>query len=320
MTPALAAANNGNWHTAARWSRMLRSHYEARLLAHWHGPGDSPGDALVALHARRSAASIDAWARLRPGSPLIVVLTGTDLYRDIRSDADAQRSLQQATRLIVLQDQGLQELPAALRPKCEVVFQSAPALRPATRATARLTAVMAGHLRAEKDPLTFMRAAQRLAGRRDLRLEHIGSALDETLGQAALDTAASLPNYRWLGGLPRAATRQRIRRAHVLVNASLMEGGAQVVIEAVQSGTAVIASRIGGHTGLLGASHPGFFEVGDDAALARLLQRARDEPAFLQSLLDHGRSRAVLFSPDAERGRLLHLLRTELQPALETPG
>jgi putative glycosyltransferase (TIGR04348 family) len=312
VSPALAAANNGNWHTARRWSRLLRDDYRTSVVAQWRGPEDGAADALIALHARRSAASIDAFARAHPGRALVVVLTGTDLYRDIRSDAEAQRSLQQATHLVALQEQGPQELPAALRGRCAVVFQSAAPLAPAHKPAGRLRAVMAGHLRTEKDPLCFMQAAVRLASRSELRFEHIGDALDAALAEAARETERTTAHYRWLGGLARAATRQRIRRAHLLVNASRMEGGAQVVIEAVQSGTAVLASRIGGHVGLLGADFAGFFEPGDAAGLARLVERAHDEPSFLQALLEQGRRRAPLFAPGAERASLLHLLHDAL--------
>jgi len=312
VSPALANANNGNWHTAARWARMLSSHCRTEIVLHWRG---EPNDVLIALHARRSADSIDAHAGQCPQLPRIVVLTGTDLYRDIRNDALAQRSLAQATRLVVLQERGLDELSPALRRRCSVVVQSAPALRPALKSARRLRAVMVGHLRDEKDPLTFMRAARRLAPRGDIGFEHVGAALDTALGRAARATMRATPHYRWLGSLPRAAARQRMKRAHVLVHASVMEGGAQVVIESVQAGTPVIASRIPGNVGLLGARYVGYFEVGDDAALARLLERARDEPAFLATLQDQARSRAVSFAPDAERQALLHLVLSTLETA-----
>jgi putative glycosyltransferase (TIGR04348 family) len=277
---------------------MLGDDYRVNLLPHWRGAADGDAVALIALHARRSALSIDAWARHWPGRPLIVVLTGTDLYRDIRTDSDAQRSLQQATHLIALQEHGPSELPVALRAKCVVIFQSAALLHPAAKSARHLQVVMAGHLRAEKDPLTYLRAVRHLQARDDLRFEHIGKALDAALAEAAQATAAQCPHYRWHGELPRGPTRQRIK---------------QVVIEAVQSGTAVLASRIGGHIGLLGEAHPGFFEVGNDQALAALIERCRDEPAYLRTLLDHGRARAALFSPDTERARLLHLVQNALQ-------
>ena len=143
-SPALAQANNGNWHTAWRWSRMLRADCRTGILPVWNG---EPCDALIALHARRSAASIDAFARAHPQRPLVVVLTGTDLYRDITIDPSAQRSLRQATHLVVLQDQGIDELPMVLRSKCSVIYQSAPKLKPMPPSARVLHVVSVGHLR-----------------------------------------------------------------------------------------------------------------------------------------------------------------------------
>lgn len=311
VSPALASSNNGNWHTAARWARLLSGHCRTRVVVEWQG---EPHEAMIALHARRSAASIAAQAHALPDTPRIVVLTGTDLYRDIRSDASARASLALATRLVVLNDCGPDELDPEQRERCRVIVQSAPTLTPAAKSPRRLLAVMAGHLRAEKDPLTFMRAAQRLAARADLRFEHIGDALDATLGDAARRTEAATAHYCWRGGLARPATRQRIRRAHVLVHASLMEGGAQVIIEAITAGTPVIASRIAGHVGLLGRDWPAWFEPGDDAQLAALLERARDEPAFLEHLQDHAHRLAPRFAPGTERQALLRLLQETLEP------
>ncbi len=308
-TPALADANNGNWHTAARWARMLAGHCRIAIVKQWQG---EPNDLLIALHARRSAESIARHAEALPATPRIVVLTGTDLYRDIRDDASARRSLELATRLVVLQECGLDELAPALRERSAVIVQSATPLRPAVKAASSLLAVMVGHLRDEKDPLSFMRAAVRLASRRDIRFEHIGDALDPRFAEAARDTALANPRYRWRGTLPRAAARQRMRRAHLLVHASRMEGGAQAIIESVQAGTPVIASRIPGNVGLLGSDWPALFEPGDDAALAMLLARARDEPAWLQSLHEHARRVAPRFAPRAERDALLRLVRDAL--------
>ncbi len=324
VTPALADANNGNWQTAKRWAQMLGRHYGVRLCAHWDGlAGDqAKGDAvaMVALHARRSATSITAWKRQHPARPLIVVLTGTDLYRDIDSDADARRSLALADRLVVLNDCGADRLPAPLRAKVVVILQSARALRPATQRPARhLRALMVGHLREEKSPRTYFDAVRRLAARRDIRLDHIGAALDPALGAEAAALQRDCPAYRWLGALPHAATRARIRDAQVLVHPSRMEGGAHVVIEAIVSGTPVLASRIDGNLGLLGADYAGCFDWGDDCALATLLERARDDAAMLPALRAQCAARVPLFAPDHERAALLNLLADVLSAA-PAPG
>lgn len=316
MTPALADANNGNWQTARRWRQMLASAYRVQLAADWHG-GDA--DLMVALHARRSAPAVAAWRAAHPQRPLVLVLTGTDLYRDIQSDAAAQQSLQAADALVVLNALGAHSLPAPLRPRCHVLLQSCPARQTVAKPQRHLRALMVGHLRAEKDPLTYLRAARRLGGRPDILLDHIGSALDPVLGAQAAALAAAQPTYRWLGGQPHAATRRRIQQAHLLVHPSRMEGGAHVVIEALRSGTPVLASRIDGNVGLLGDDWPGLFEPGDDAALAALLQQARDDPAMLPALAYRAAQRAPLFAPEAESGRL-HTLVASLLSAPPSPG
>jgi putative glycosyltransferase (TIGR04348 family) len=321
VTPALADANNGNWRTAQRWARLLGSAYRVRLTKEWKpdsddGPADS--DALmIALHARRSAASVAAWrAPGQPRRPLLLALTGTDLYRDIDDDAAAQRSLALADALVVLNELGPLRLPKPQRARCHVVLQSCAARQPlAHKATRHLRAVMVGHLREEKDPATWFGAVRALAGRSDLRFDHIGAGLDEALAEEARALQAAVPAYRWLGPRSHTEARRRIQAAHVLVHASVMEGGAQVVIEAIRSGTPVLASRMDGNVGLLGADYAGYFPVGDPHALATLLARARDEPAMLPALARQLARREPLFSPEAEAAALHRIVRALLAPA-----
>ena len=267
---------------------------------------------MIALHARRSAGSIHAWAAQHPDRPLIVVLTGTDLYRDIQLDTSARQSLHLATHLVVLQEAGLAILPKDVQDKARVIFQSAPRLKPAVKSAKRFTAVMVGHLRDEKDPLTFMKAAI-LCDSPNIYYEQIGDGLDATLANAAKLTAVDQPNYNWLGGLPRAQARQCIKRAHVLVNSSIMEGGAHVILEAVQSGTPVLASQISGNVGMLGPDYAGYFEVGDAMALAALVERCATEPAFLLHLQSQCALRAELFEPALEKRLVLKLITSALK-------
>jgi putative glycosyltransferase (TIGR04348 family) len=305
VTPALRAANNGNWQTAQRWARLLQPGCRVALTDRWRG-GDEA--LMIALHARRSAESIAAWRAQHPTRPLLLVLTGTDLYRDIAVDAAAQRSLTLADALVVLNELGVGQLPEALRAKAQVVLQSCPARAPLPRTGRHLRALMVGHLRDEKDPRTYWRAARRLAARPDIRLDHVGAALDPALGAEAEALAARQPRFRWLGALPHAAVRRRIQAAHVLVHASRMEGGAHVVIEAIRSGTPVLASRIDGNLGLLGSDYEGVFEPGDDAGLAALLVRARDDAAWLPRLAARLAPRAARFAPQAERAALQRIV------------
>ncbi len=306
ITPYGALANNGNWHTAARWQHFLRGAARLRLATEWDG---LPADLMIALHARRSAASIHAFAAAHPDRPLCVVLTGTDLYRDIGSDAAAQRSLQLATCLVVLQELGPEAVPEPYRAKTRVIYQSASSLKPGEHRTNSFEVAVVGHLRDEKDPLTAIRAARRLPSSSRIHLLHDGSVLDADLASAARTATRELaPRYRWLGAQTRAQARQLMRRCRVLLHASKMEGGAQVILEAITAHTPVIASDCDGNVGMLGRGYPGLFPVGDDAAAAALLLRAESEPAFLEQLRQACEQRAPLFAPAREQAAVLELL------------
>jgi putative glycosyltransferase (TIGR04348 family) len=306
VSPALADANNGNWRTASRWRRLLGGDRPVRITSSWPDGHEARDGVMFALHARRSAAAIAAWAERRGSLGLAVVLTGTDLYRDIDSDARARHSLDLAGLLVVLNECAPDALPASLRHKAHVVLQSASVRRPVAKPASILRAVMVGHLRDEKDPATLLRAAALLRNDLSIRIDHIGAGLDPDLAAAARETMRCSPGYRWLGALDHEATRRRIQRAHVLVHASLMEGGAHVVIEAIRSGTPVIASRIDGNVGLLGADYEGYFPVGDETALVAALRRARPSSpgGWLARLREQCDRRAPRFSAEAESGAL----------------
>lgn len=269
---------------------------------------------MIALHARRSAETIARYADTCPDRPLVVVLTGTDLYRDIRSDESARHSLDLATHLVVLQEEGRAELIPVHRDKCRVIYQSAPTCKPYMPGASRrrsFDVVLVGHMRAEKDPLTPMRALDRLPDDSPVRLIHIGSALENEYRLAAQALQArtwpTVQRYVWLKDLPHAETRQRIGRAQALVISSVMEGGANVIIEAVTAGVPVLASQIPGNVGMLGQDYVGYFPPGDDRQLARLLDKASRDPAFVALLQQQCACRAPLFEPAREREEVVKL-------------
>jgi putative glycosyltransferase (TIGR04348 family) len=311
VSPALASANNGNWQTAKRYANMLSKNFSVRILQEWDG--DRTDDVLIALHARRSYPSIAAWHAARGSKGLVVVLTGTDLYRDIQQDPQAQQSLRWAARLVVLQTEGLAELTTGLRGKAQVLFQSTTTRKTLPKSKRRIRAVMVGHLRSEKSPQTFFEAAAVLATHPDIVLCHLGGEHDLALAQQAHQTAAQYPNYQFLGARSHEQTRRYIQRSDVLVHASVMEGGAHVIMEALCSGVPVLASRIPGNIGMLGDDYAGFFTVGDAYALASLLLKFRNEPAFVAQLKGQCAVRAPLFEPTRESSGLITIVQ-ELLP------
>jgi putative glycosyltransferase (TIGR04348 family) len=312
VSPASARENNGNWQTASRWMRFLAGSGRVRVtIAPGWAPGQAAPDLLIALHARRSAGPLAAFAQAHPGRPSLLALTGTDLYRDIHADgeagASACASLDYATALAVLQPRGLDELAPSARAKAHVIYQSAPSLRAARPHAGSCDVAMIGHLRDEKDPLAFMRAAA-LVTSLDVRLLHVGGALDPALGDAARRTQADNPRYRWLGALPHMPARRLLRRCRAMAICSRMEGGANVIIEAVTSGVPVLASDISGNRGMLGEDYAGYFALGDAAALARLIDRIGLDERFRDKLLRQCAARRRLFAPARERAALLDLV------------
>jgi putative glycosyltransferase (TIGR04348 family) len=283
ITPAPLRFNNGNKITAVRWARILRKlGHKVAIEQKYTGKSC---DLLIALHARRSYESIQNFHERHPQAPLIVALTGTDLYRDIQTDHSAQRSLELATRLVVLQKRALAELPEQFHSKTRVIYQSAePYKTPPSRITGNFKVCVIGHLRQEKDPLRTALAVRGLPTTSKIEVLQVGRALDHELAKQVQAEAASNPRYRWAGELPYWMTRRVLARSHLLVNTSRMEGSSNVLSEALASSVPVIASKIPGLMGTLGNGYPGYFPVGDTAELARLLLKAESDRPFYRLL------------------------------------
>jgi putative glycosyltransferase (TIGR04348 family) len=275
---------------------MLAKDCRVIVQTAWDG---TPADALIALHAHRSAESV---ARFRAASQgrIAVVLTGTDLYRDLPASRNARAALDAADRIVVLQDDAPNHLRAEWRAKSEVIFQSAKPLKAAAKTDQRLDCVIVGHLREEKDPRTLFDAVGLLPPDLPITFRHIGDALDADLGRAAGELQRRDPRYRYAGALPHGLVRSAMKRAHVLIHPSIMEGGANVIVESVTAGTPVIASRMSGNVGMLGRDYPGFFEVQDGAGLARRLEQALNEVGYLRQLRQACAQRKPLFLPAVE--------------------
>ena len=298
---------NGNRHTALRWATLLREKgHRVQVDVEWQG---EPCDALIGLHARRSHESITRF--YASGKPLVVTLTGTDLYRDLPDSAEARESLELAHRLIVLQDAALELLEPATRAKARVVYQSATPRVTHRPPKAPFRIAVVAHLRAEKDPLRAAAALARLPGH-NMEVVQIGESLDANLANEAAALMAREPRYRWLGGMTHARALGWMAKSHALVVSSVMEGGANVVAEAARIGTPVLASRVSGNIGMLGAAYPGYFPLADDVALAELLKRAANDRKFYRQLKSALRTRRKLFAPAAEQRTLAGVVREVL--------
>lgn len=315
ITPAAEArSRKGNWVTAERWARILRRLSHRLVIRQAYGGEDC--DLLLALHARKSFGSIERFRRAWPDRPLILTLTGTDLYRDVRSSDDARRALRWADRLILLQPEGLAELAPALRRKARVILQSAtPTRARIVKARRTFDVCVVGHLRPVKDPFRTAWAGRLLPPSSRIRILHAGGALSPAMAEQAEAEMAANRRYRWLGSLPRWRVRQLLARSRAMVLSSEMEGGANVISEAVVAGLPVISSRIAGSIGLLGRDHPGYFEVGDTEALASLLSKCETDAELRLQLTERSRSLAPLFDPAREAEAWCELLRELINPS-----
>ncbi len=245
--PIRPTARSGNDVTAGRWADHLErlGHHVTVVAA--DEQADRPdeetaalldaADMLIAIHARRSAPVIAWWADRHPDRPVVVALSGTDLYGDLPTSDGAVASVERASALIVLQ-RAAAERVAGLRAewgdKTTVIHQSvAPPLPPRRPADDELRVVVLAHLRSVKDPLLTARAARHLDPASRVTVHHAGQAFDRRWEEEAIEEQAANPRYHWHRELDRDAALELLATGRALACTSLTEGGANVVTEAI---------------------------------------------------------------------------------------
>ena len=315
VTPAPRGSRAGNRTTAVRWARILRA--EGHQVSVGTSYDGASTDLMVALHAWRSAGAVRCYRDRHPGGALIVSLTGTDLYRFLDTDREiTMRSLELADRIVVLHESASASVPAALRPKVRVILQSAEKIARARPLASYFDVCVIGHLRDEKDPLRAAYAVRTVPADSCLRVLHLGKAHSESWAKAALTEMEGNARYIWRGEVPHRTVRQVLARSRLMVLSSRMEGGANVISEALAAGLPVVASRIEGSVGLLGPNYPGFYPVGDTPALRAMLVQAERDSGFYAGLEEAVALRAPLFDPQRERQAWRSLL-AEMQPLIK---
>lgn len=308
VTPAPPRSRHGNRATAVRWKRILRElGHRVEICERFDGQN---WDLLVALHARKSATSVKQFVRARPDRPVVVALTGTDLYLDFaRGNPAVMGSITAATRLVTLQSEAAAALPSNLRSKVRTIYQSVEpfaANELSTRSEAKprrhFDVFVVGHLRAVKDPFRAAMAVRKLPATSRIRVLHYGRALSDSMRRRAEKESCDNDRYQWQGEITHGRLMRALReRAALLVHTSKVEGGPHAISEAVVAGVPVLATDIPGSTGLLGKRYPGLFPVGDTGALRELLRRAERDAKFYQRLRRDCARAAKLFDPARER-------------------
>lgn len=311
ITPAPPGTLHGNRITALRWHRFLSHlHYQSIVTEQWSGKSC---DVLIALHGLRSHESIKKFKKTYPDHPVILIMTGTDIYRDLKNSTKVIQSMEMADAIVVLQPDALQSLPQKFHNKMHVIYQSVNSVTRKTPPKSYFLASIIGHLRAEKDPFCAAHSLTLLPSNSRLQLVQLGEAMSPEFKKQAVSIEKNSRLYRWLGQLSHPRALQWLARSHVMIISSVMEGGAHVVSEAIAIGIPVIASDIPGNRGLLGNTYPAYYPVGDQTTLSKLLTKAETNPAFYQQLCKAIARRQKITKPELEQKSIQKLIQSLIE-------
>ena len=160
--------------------------------------------------------------------------------------------------------------------------------------------------------LAFSRLlAERPALRATLRLVLVGDGSQRPAIEKAL-TDGDATELAWLPGL-RDDTPDLYRALDVFVLPSLREGISNTILEAMASGRAVLATRVGGNAEILPEAAGRLVPADDPAALAAAMRAYAETPALLRAQGEAGRRHALQnFSLAAMLGRYDRVYRSLL--------
>src|SRR3954451_24210699 len=105
-------------------------------------------------------------------------------------------SLELAAAIVVLQPEGLRQLPDWARGRARAIVQSAEPVRVQPPRREAFEVALLAHLRPVKDPFRAAMAVRLLPAASKVRVLHAGASLDADLEQRARSEQASNPRYR----------------------------------------------------------------------------------------------------------------------------
>ncbi|MDB4397439.1 glycosyltransferase, partial [Akkermansiaceae bacterium] len=242
-----------------------------------HGNDGEPADILITLHAIKGAPAVFDFKKKTPNGRVIILLTGTDIYQGLAEVSQiGGDALQVADRIVVPQEAAIRKLPEKVRGKTVVIRPSLdPIAVKATPSQSPFVISVVGHLRPVKRPFLTIETLAQHPEWSDLEVWQIGQALDAEMRKTAEFWMEEDKRYRWCGGLPREESLALCAKSSLTINSSILEGGANAVLEAMTMGVPVLASRIEGNVGLLGDDYPGYFEDGEIAKALEAIMHQR---------------------------------------------
>ena len=223
--PFLQGLVTGNEVTARRWEEVLRKLGHDPVVLEQYG--NEEADLLIALHARKSSASIEAFKESFPAKPLVVAMTGTDLYQDLPDDETVLRSLEIATHIVVLQP-GWARYSQRIAPPEDDSDLSIRASRSCARSRKRPIVSRPASWRIFAMSRTRCSRPKPRPCSESVRVQvvHAGAAGFSEMEKRAKDAATKNARYRWIGPVPHEEARLLIARSHILLLTSHSEGGA----------------------------------------------------------------------------------------------
>jgi putative glycosyltransferase (TIGR04348 family) len=282
---------------------LEREGHQVTIVTEYQG---EPCDVFLALHAWRSHEAVERFRELYPDTPLIVALTGTDIYdHQQRFPEQTRKAMDLADCLIGLHHRVACDIPERYAEKLVTVLQSA------DQPTEKLVkdsdcfrVCVIGHLRDEKDSLRAALASRLLPADSNIKVVNAGKPHTPDWETRTREEQAVNPRFEWLGEIDKPAIQALMQRCQLMVISSVMEGGANVVSEACRIGLPVLASDISGNIGLLGEEYPGYFRTGDEKDLARMLMKVENSPKFVAELTERVTHLAETFTPQCEQASL----------------
>lgn len=283
VTPAPPNSTNGNRVSANRWAKILiQLGHQVSVVEQY---ATQKADLMIAIHAWRSQESIFRFKQKNPLAKLIVVLSGTDIYQYIHSHRETTlKAMHQADILLGLNHQVINVVPDELQHRLCVIPQSATIRSKRIKPEKRFLALVVGHLRDVKNPFQAAQAAQSLPTTSRIQIHHYGSAHTALWGLHARRESATNQRYHWYGEVSQSRLSELYQQASVLIISSKMEGGANVICEAIAAGTPVLASKIDGNVGLLGEDYEGYYPLLDTQMLRAKLSRLERDKLFYSRL------------------------------------
>lgn len=328
ITPAPAGSTLGNRVTAMRWAKFLRElGHRVTIATNYDG---KDYDLLIALHAVKSGDAISAFRANLLGRPMVVMVTGTDLYVSAPAGAPILGALELANAIVVLQERTIADLPEHFRQKARAIYQSVESppkrgqapfrQKAAKRSQTPFDICVLAHLRAVKDPLRAAVAARRLPEASRVQVKLAGAVIEPKLEKAAIEEAAFNERFEYLGELSHSRAMTLLAKSRLLVVSSFQEGGPNVISEACALGVPVLATKVSGNIGLLGEDYGGYFPPGDDQKLAALMARCESDAKFYAKLQKQVQAKAPLFAPAREKAAIKQLVEQLVPPVAGSSG